>query len=110
MDMSDMHNQARFPVPALAIAAGVILAGCTGSGTSSAAHRTTPSSSRHTAAGAQPTGPLGSAASPLMLSCDQESFGQGVIVSPSPMPRQPQPGPGDLVIGPLLLGLGKDSA
>jgi hypothetical protein len=102
--MSHMRSQPRFPVPALAILAGAILAGCTGGGTSSAAHRATPSSSPRMAAGAQ-AGAAGSPGNPLKLSCAQESF-PGY---PSP-PMSRQPGPSDLAIGPLFILNGKVQA
>lgn len=101
--MSHMRSQPHIPVRALAILACAILAGCTGGGTSSAAHRTTPSSSRHTATGAQ-AGPVGSPGNPLTLSCAQESF-PGY---PSQMPHLPTPG--DLAIGPLFILNGKSQA
>jgi hypothetical protein len=84
----------------MAILGCAIVAGCTGGGTSSAAHRTTPSSSPRMATGAQ-AGPVGSPGNPLMLSCAQESF-PGY---PSQMPHLPTPG--DLAIGPLFILNGK---
>jgi hypothetical protein len=100
--MSHMHGQPRFVVPALAILACAILAGCTGGGTSSATHRTTPSSSRHMATGAQATGRIGSPGNPLTLSCAQESF------PGYPTPAMPHlPTAGDLAIGPLFILNGK---
>jgi hypothetical protein len=95
-----MRGQRLLRGPALATLACAILAGCTAGGTSAAAHRTAPSSSRP-AASPQATGRIGSPGNPLVLSCAEESFAGGS----DPAPQQPQPG--DLAVGPLFIVNGK---
>jgi hypothetical protein len=84
---------------ALAVLAGLVLASCTGSATSSPAHHAASSPARPAAGHPRPTGPIGSPGHPLLLSCGQESF------TLPPVSQQPQPG--DLVIGPLFIPNGK---
>jgi hypothetical protein len=102
--MGHMHGQPGLQVPALVILACAILAGCTGAGNSSAAHRKTPSSSPRMAAGTQAAGRIGSPGNPLMLSCGEESF------PGYPVHGRPLPTPGDLVIGPLIIINGRVQA
>lgn len=96
---SHMHSQPRLLVPALAILACVIVAGCASSTAPSPTHRPVPSSSPPLASISRATASAGSPANPLRLSCRQESF------TSSPAPQQPRPA--DLAIGPLIIINGK---
>jgi hypothetical protein len=98
--MRPVHGHRLFLVTAMvATMACASLAGCTGTATSGPARPAAPSSSLLPASGPAPAARPGSPASPLLLSCGQESF------TSSPVPQQPQPG--DLAIGPLFIVSGK---
>ena len=100
--MIRMRSRPSLVASALAVLAGPVLASCTGSATSSPAHHAASSPARPAAGHPQPSGPIGSPGHPRLLDCAKESF------TVPPVSERPQPG--DLVVGPLFIGDGKNLA
>jgi hypothetical protein len=98
-----MRSQPRLLAPVLAalacaVLACAVLAGCTAAGTSGSVPRPAASAGQPAASSQRATGPVGSPANPLLLSCADESFpGNGDPAASL------QPQPGDLVVGSVII-------